>query len=173
MSSIYLNSAFRAIVLTLLQVIIFKSIDLSWANMNYISLIVYPLVIILFPLSFSRVMVILLAFALGFVVDVFYDSIGVHASACVFIAYLRPYILQALEPFQGYQMNLAPSLSNLGWAWFLSYSSIMMILFLLFYFSMEAFSIVYYSRILISSILSFICSMFFIMLHQIIFNTKE
>ena len=48
----------------------------------------------LFPVKNNRVIIILLSFLLGITIDLFQDSGGIHAAACVFIAYVRPVILK-------------------------------------------------------------------------------
>lgn len=116
---------------------------------------------------------ILLAFVLGIGVDIFYDSPGVHASASVFIAYLRPYVLRALAPVEGYKnLNESPSSHNLGFVWFATYASILLFLHLIFYFSVDAFSFVFFLEILLKTAVSFIFSIGLYLLHQVIFRTK-
>jgi hypothetical protein len=52
------------------------------------------LFIILFPVKNSRTLFIFLAFLLGLTVDLFSASGGIHAAACVTIAYIRPVVLK-------------------------------------------------------------------------------
>jgi hypothetical protein len=42
---------------------------------------------------------------MGFAVDMFYDSLGIHAFACVLIMYLRNYWLKNLTPQGGYRQQ--------------------------------------------------------------------
>jgi len=172
MNSIVIKNLLRFLGLGLVQILILKSIDISWGNFNFIHLFIYPLVILLLPLKTPRVIVILIAFFLGLTIDVFYDSLGVHASASVFMAFCRKIVLRFLEPYGGYKTDIIPSLKNMGITWFFIYSGILLFLHLLFYFSMEAFSIVFIFQILMNTIFSFIFSIILIFLHQFIFNTK-
>ncbi|NJK82907.1 MAG: hypothetical protein HC912_02935 [Saprospiraceae bacterium] len=82
----------------------------------------------------------MLGFVLGIIVDYTYMSLGVHASATVFTAFVRQPVLRALEPKGGYNLNFSPTKARMGWAWFIRYVSIMMLVHLLFYFSMEIFT---------------------------------
>jgi hypothetical protein len=88
------------------------------------------------------------------------------------MAYLRPTILGVLEPRGGYTYEV-PGLGNTEIPWFAGYTSIMLLVFMLFYFIMEAFSYVYFIRITLSTIFSFLISILFIFVYQIIFRTKE
>lgn len=170
MNSTIGTNSIRFIILLLIQVLALKGIQLSYGFLSYVAIIIYPLFIILLPINIPRTLLILLAFILGISVDIFYDSIGVHAAASVFIAYSRLFILRLLEPTQGYKTDGSPSAHNFGLGWFISYSSIMMIVHLFIYFSIDAFSFVFIFDILIKTILSFIFSMVFLIIHQVVFK---
>jgi hypothetical protein len=43
------------------------------------------------------------AFLLGITVDMFVDTPGVHTSASVFMAFVRPFVLRILAPRDGYE----------------------------------------------------------------------
>lgn len=140
---------------------------------NYGSFIIYPLFILLLPINTTRSLVIITAFLLGLSVDIFYDSPGVHASACVFTSYLRAFVLKILAPVEGYKhMDGSPSVFNVGFIWFATYSSILVFLHLLFYFSVDAFTFVYFIEILLKTVVSFLFSIGLYILHQLIFRTK-
>lgn len=85
-----ITNILRFIVLVLLQVLLLNNINLA----GYINPYLYIIFIILFPLDGNKGLLIFLAFLLGLSVDIFEDSGGVHAAACAFIAYIRPFILK-------------------------------------------------------------------------------
>src|SRR5690606_42050212 len=62
-----------------------------------------------------------LGFIMGFTIDIFYDSLGMHAMASVLIMYLRNYWLNLITPQGGYDTNAVPVLSMNGVQWFLIY----------------------------------------------------
>lgn len=172
MNKATISNLFRAFIFIALQVLMFRYINLTFGKFDYIHIIVYPIVLILFPINTPRAFLIFVGFILGLTVDMFYDSPGVHASACVFIAFIRDYVLKYLEPHGGYSIEISPSSHNLGFQWFLTYSSIMLFVFMIFYFSMEAFSFVFIFDIVMKTISSFIFSILFILIHQLIFKTE-
>ena len=145
----------------------------NWGDFAFIHLIIYPLFIFLLPLKTPKVLVILLAFALGLFVDIFYDSPGVHAGASTFTAYFRIYVLRMLEPYEGYGLNDSPTVETMGLGWFMTYSSILLGVHLLTYFSLEAFSHVYLFEITMNTIFSFITSFIIIFLILLIFRPKN
>ena len=169
--TLYLQNILRFVVIIILQVLVFKGVTLNWGILQHVHFIIYPLFILLAPLNMPRSLLIILSFAMGLTIDSFYDSVGVHASACVFTAYIRSIVLKMVEPFEGYSIGISPSRNNLGFTWFMSYSSILLFLHCLFYFSVEAFSFVYYIDIAMRTLFSFLFSMSLIMIHQLIFNT--
>jgi len=171
MNRALISNLWRTLVFITLQVLVFMHVKISFGGFDYIHIIVYPIIIILFPLNIPRPLTIFLSFLIGMTVDMFYNSIGVHASACVLIAFIRNFVLKYLEPHGGYSIDISPSSHNLGFQWFLPYSCFMLFVFMLFYFSVEAFSFVYIFEIIMNTIASFIFSIMFILIHQFIFNT--
>ena len=171
MNSTIIKNIVRFVVIVLLQVLIFKGINLNSGNFQYFHILFYPIFILLLPFDLPKVYILLLAFLLGFCVDIFYDSLGIHMSAIVFMAYCRSFVMKLLEPRGGYNYNV-PGLGNTEFSWFISYIAINLGLFTIFYFSMEAFSFVYTLRIFLNSIFSFILSLSLILIYQLIFRTK-
>lgn len=172
MNNVYVTNITRFFILTLLQVLILKRIAFNFGDFAFIHLIIYPLFLLLLPLNIPRPLIMVIGFILGMTIDIFYDSPGVHASTCVFIAYVRPMILSLLQPYEGYSTNASPTLRSLGFTWFLSYASILIGLHLLFYFSVEAFSFVFLFEILMNTIFSLIPSVIIVVLIMLIFNPK-
>ena len=168
-----LRHVFRFVFLTLAQVMVFKRINLGGADFNYVSIIVYPLAIMLLPIQLPTVVVMIFGLAQGMMLDAFYDSPGVHTSACVFIAYMRFFVLGILEPTGGYNAIISPTKRALGFGWFLTYTLVMLFIHLLWYFSVEAFSFVYIKDILLRTASSFVVSVLFVVLYQFIFDPTE
>lgn len=171
MNKLVQSNILRFVLILLFQVLVCKGINLNQGNFQYFHVLFYPIAILLLPIEMPRPYLLLCAFALGFSIDVFYDSLGVHASASVFLAYTRSFILRILEPRGGYNTNTA-GLGNMEFSWFISYLSIGMIIFLIAYFSMDAFSFVYIGRIILNTLFSFILSVSLILIYQVIFRSR-
>ncbi len=173
MNSNILIQALRFIGLVLIQVLVLRRLMLEWQNFAWFNVFIYPLFLFLLPFSTPRWGQLLLGFFLGLCIDMFYDSPGVHASACVFLAYIRPYILFSIKPRAGYSTTFKPTMRSQGVGWFVQYASILLILFLLWYHSVVAFSFVYIGDILLRTFFGYIFSLAAIMLLMYIFNPKE
>jgi len=154
MSSIVLRQGWRILLLVLLQVMIFSRIAPDYGIFIYIGVIIYPIFIILLPVKTPQALAVLLGFVVGLIIDYFYNSMGVHASACVFTAFIRPYILNALAPRTGYTVNQSPTKKAIT------------------YYSVEAFTFVYIGDIFLRTFFSFVVSMFFVIAYQYIFDPE-
>ena len=173
MNNLSVQVGIRWLVFILLQVLLLKRMELFGGVLQHMSILFYPLFIMLLPLRLSTVTVMTIGFFTGLIVDIFYDSIGVHASACVFLGFIRPFAFSVLSPREGYNVNLSPTLNQFGIGWFIRCSSILLSLFLFFYFSVEAFTFVKILDILAKTIVSFFATMIFIMVYMMIFNPRE
>ena len=89
---------------------------------------VYLAFLLMLPYQISHVFLIFLAFGTGLLVDVFYNTNGIHAAATVLIAFLRPYIINFLTPRGGYDEGVDISISSLGFRWFVTYAAFVIVL---------------------------------------------
>ena len=158
----------RYAMLVLIQGLLLK--DLPLITNEYIQILIYPIVILLLPLELSIPVVVLLGFLIGFSVDVFYGSIGVHAAASTFSAYARSFIIQVYEPRAGFGTMPLP---NVNLNWFLRYAAIFYALHLFFYFMIEAFTLVYIGKITLHTITTWVLSMLAVSVYMLIFNPKK
>ncbi len=90
MNSTLIINIFRFVVLLLLQVILFNNIDLF----GFVTPYPYLLFILLYPLNTNRAGLVIISFAMGLLLDAFNNSGGVHAAACVSLAYFRESFLK-------------------------------------------------------------------------------
>jgi len=171
MNKILQRNIIRAVFILFIQLVLLKRIDITFGEFNYIHFTIYPLIILLLPYKTSRTLVIGSAFLIGIFVDIFYDSLGVHAAAATLTAYLRIYILNLISPVEGYSKDSLTSFVY-GLPWFLTYLGVFLFIHLLTLYSIEAFSFVYLKEILLRTVFSFIASLFLITVGQLIFNPK-
>ncbi|MES2733864.1 MAG: hypothetical protein V4714_19105 [Bacteroidota bacterium] len=118
---------------------------------------VYVAFLLLLPFDISLVLLLLLAFAAGVTVDVFYDTLGIHAAACVLIAFLRPYVIKAITPRGDLDAGMRLSLKSMGMPWFLSYVMVLLFIHHAFLFLLEAASI----SLLVPAMVKAVCSTLF------------
>lgn len=173
MNNVVRANVFRFLGLVLIQGLVFQYIGVGWERFPYLHIVVFPIFILLLPMRTPQPLILLLGFAVGMAVDIFYNTLGVNASAAVFTAFARPVVLKILEPRGGYNINFSPTAARMGLGWFMRYAAILMFLHLFFYFSVEAFTFVYIIDILLKTIVSFPFSMAFLIIFQAIFKPVE
>ncbi|MFI0427010.1 MAG: rod shape-determining protein MreD [Flavobacterium sp.] len=85
MNNSVLNSI-RFIVFLSLQVLIFNNINLF----GYLNPYPYVLFILLYPVNSNKSVLLLGSFALGILLDMFCNSGGIHTTASLILAFIRP-----------------------------------------------------------------------------------
>jgi hypothetical protein len=141
-------------VLVLLQVFILNNVQLG----GYINPYIYVLFILLLPVDIPKWLLLVLGFSLGITIDLYAHTPGMNSSATVFMAFIRPYILEVIAPREGYEKDSSPRLKIYGFTWFLRYAFIMVLAhhFVLFYIEVFRFSDFFltFSRVILSAVFS-------------------
>ena len=102
----------------LAQVMLFRQLILF----NTAFCFVFIAFILLLPIETNPLVLMFSGFMLGFMVDVFYDSLGLHTMSLVLVAYLRNYWLVTITPQGGYDAGEGPTLAVNGTQWFMVYA---------------------------------------------------
>ena len=88
-SALFVN-IFRFLLLLAVQIIVFNNMNF----LGYISPFPYILFIILYPVNSNKSGLLLASFFLGLIMDMFSNSGGIHTTACLVLAYYRPYLFR-------------------------------------------------------------------------------
>lgn len=129
----------RLIGLILLQVVVIKNVELGFANW-WVTPFIYFYLILDLPVKFNPLYSMLYAGVLGFIIDIFMDTYGMHASAAIFVAFLRNYFMPLLLPRDGFDMNSPATIQNFGTSKYMFYLFVMTFLYHLWFFLLEKFS---------------------------------
>jgi rod shape-determining protein MreD len=146
------------LVLALLQLLLFNNIRFT----GYINPYVYILFFILLPFDFSGSLMLVLALAMGLILDLFMGTPGVHSLATVLVAFIRPGVLNLIAPHDGYNLNTLPRVSQMGLLWFVKYTAIIVVIHHLVFFYAEVFSFSHFFFTLLKVLLSALFSIAFI-----------
>ena len=123
------------VVLCLVQVLILNHIHLF----N----VAIPLLYVYFTITFHRGtpkwMILLWSFALGLAIDVFSNTPGLASGSLTLIAVIQPYLLELFIPRDSAE-NLEVSVSTLGLGKFVIFCVILLLVYCLVFFAIEAFS---------------------------------
>ena len=159
----------RMFILILFQVLVLNNIQVS----GYINPYMYVLFILLLPFETPRWLLLISGFAIGISIDLFANTPGMHASATVFMAFLRPYVLKLFMPHDEYEPGSYPRLYYYGFTWFLKYSLVLVFFHHTFLFYAEAFRITFFFHTMLRVVLSTLFSVFLIVLSQFFIYRKQ
>ena len=149
------------ISLVLVQVLIFNQVQFSGFFNPYI----YVLFVLLLPLSTPRYLMLVSAFLLGFVIDVFSNSLGVHSAATVFVAYIRPLVIRLISNREDDRSEY-PGLNQNKLSWFINYVFIIVFIHHAILFYLEVYTFANFFNTLYRVILSSLFSIIVIVLSQ-------
>jgi len=173
MNTGYFRHIIRALLILLLQVLVLKRIGLGSSSLwQYGDIFIYPVIVLLLPFRVSRHYVIIIGFLLGLVIDMFYDTIGVHAFALTATAYARGLLLAYLEPRGGYQLSMSPTIFSMGLNWVVTFTSLALLIHTFLYFTAEVFTFVYIGKILLKTLITLVLSMLVVMGYHLLFNPR-
>ncbi|TLU89160.1 hypothetical protein [Dyadobacter sediminis] len=119
---------------------------------NYAFCFIYIAGVLLLPADTDRMYLLLIGFAIGFTVDVFSNTFGMHASATVLIAYLRPFLIHYQMKSKGAE-RAEVGIRAQGFGAFLGYIFPLVLLHhaMLFFIEMNYFGMILYTLIRIGA----------------------
>lgn len=118
MSRLNIIQVIAFFIYLLYQVLILKNIVLF----NTAFCFLYVAYLFFLPVESNPVFLMFAGFLMGFAIDIFYDSLGLHAFSCVLVMYVRNYWLTLITPQGGYDSSATPSIAINGIQWFLVYT---------------------------------------------------
>jgi rod shape-determining protein MreD len=149
-NKIFIN-IIRFVILVFIQIFILENINLR----GYINPYLYVYFILLLPFETPGWLLLISSFFLGFSIDTFVGTLGIHTAASVLMAFSRPLVIKAIPSRKDFEPGMKPSISHLGFIWFFSYAIILILIhhFALFYLEVFSFSNFFstFSRVLLSS----------------------
>lgn len=143
MASNWIRQSIVFIILVLLQVLVLNHISF----LGYATPFLYIYFIIKIPIGTNRNLVLILAFLIGLIIDIFCNTPGLNAAATIFAAFMRRPIqglFFAREDFE----HFIPSISNLGLA-FIKYTIVIVFLHNLALISISSFSYLNFITVLL------------------------
>lgn len=106
---IVFQNIFRFVLLVLVQVLVMNNIQF----LGYVNPYIYILFIFSLPVLTPRWFALILAFAIGITIDIFSNTLGMHAFASVLIAFLRNGIIKLFTSIEEGN-NPTPSFYTFG-----------------------------------------------------------
>lgn len=166
MNSSLISNTLRFVFLVLLQVLVLNNINFT----GYINPYLYVLFILLYPFTGNQSLFLLLSFLLGLSIDIFEDSGGINAAACLVAAFIRPNLLRFSFGISYDHQNIRLSATPFGAK--LSYIFLMVLIHHFVLFSLEMFSLNHILIILKKTLFSSIFTVIVILLSLTLFTKK-
>jgi len=157
----------RFVFLILVQVLICNNI-LLFGSFNPYPYIIF---ILLYTMKTERWQFMLASFAFGLTMDMFQNSGGTHATACLIIAFIRPLVLENCFGLNYIHKNL--KLSNVEFKGLVLYVTIMSFIHHLTLFSLEVFEFKHIQYIILQTLFSGIFSCLVILISLSLFLRKN
>ncbi len=157
----------RFIVLVTFQVLVLNNVQLG----GFINPYLYVLFLITLPISTPKLLLLFVALVTGLTIDMFQNTVGMHASACLFLAFARPGWLKMIAPRDGYEADAIPSIKKFGFRWFAAYSFVLILIHHLALFYIEVFRFSEFFSTFFRVILSSIVTLLLVIIAQYI-STK-
>ena len=129
------------VVLLLAQVLVFNHVWL----LGYATVFVFVYFVIQFPRNYPRWASLLWAFFFGLCVDLFANTAGMTSATLTLTAFVQPPLLELFVPRDAPE-TMKTSVSTLGYGRFLALSSILVLLFCLLFFTLEAFTFFHWQQ---------------------------
>lgn len=159
----------RFIILAGVQVLVLNNLQLGGLINPYL----YVLFLLTLPVRTPRILMLFIALATGLVIDMFMNTMGMHAAACLLLGFVRPSWLKIMSPRDGYETDAVPGIRKFGFQWFLVYSSVMVLVHHTFLFYIEVFRFSEFFYTFLRVILSSIVTMILIIISHYLFSKPE
>jgi hypothetical protein len=155
--------------LIIAQSLIFGQIEFGLG----LHIMIYPFFLVLLPFDIKPIVLMIIAFTMGLILDTFSNTFGLHASASVIVAYLRPELYRLFAPRDGYDILMKPSIKDLGMKWFISVCGIVIAIHHFWFFFLEYFKWSAWFIIIRNTLLSGLISLFIIVAIEVLFTKKD
>ncbi len=164
MNNVVLKNIIRFILLVLFQVLVLDQVSLN----SYIIPYGYLLFLLLLPFNTPGTALLLLAFATGFTIDFFGNTLGLHTAAAVLMAFARPGVIKFYFKKIETLPQEEPGIKKLGLGGFTKYAFTLILIHHLFLFFVERFSFSHFfttlEHVLVNSVASLILILIILML---------
>ncbi len=165
--TIFVN-IFRWIILLFAQIFLLR-------NLNFYNLatpFVYVLFLLVLPFGIPNLLLYILAFITGLTLDSFYDTLGVHTTACIMLAFVRISFISVSVTRDAFD-EPEPSLGNMGFKWFSLYAILCIFAHHIVLFFLEAFKLTELVYTLGRCLLSVVFTLFIVILVEFIFHNRK
>jgi rod shape-determining protein MreD len=165
-SSILIRQTLWFVVLILAQALVFNNIGLH----SFLNPFIYVFFVLMLPSHLPRMWLLVLAFCTGFVLDIFSNTAGMHASACAVLGFVKPMWFGnviRLDPDEEFEM------ADFSFGEFLRYTTPLIFVHHLVLFVIESLVITDILPILLQTVLNTVLTTAFVVILRYLFVRKQ
>lgn len=151
------------------QVLVFNHINLG----GYVNPYVYIIFVLMLPLDIPGWLALVSSFLMGLSIDMFTHTPGLHASAALLAAFIRPYIIRLIATNKEIEPGLRPTLYDMGRRWYILFSFIMILIHHIYLFFLEAFTFTDFFSTLSQAVLSGLTTLVLAYISQFLFYFRR
>ncbi len=167
----------RKLVIHLVSFIIYLTVQVlfmkNWVLYDTAFCFIYIAFLLLLPVELPITILMILGFFTGLSVDIFYDSLGIHASASVLIMFVRQYYIRMTSSRIGMESADPLTLRQRGIEWFSIYAFVLILIhhLALFFIEVSGLGMFWFtfSKAFFSTLLTFIV----VIISQYLFYSKK
>jgi len=167
-SRVVIINIFRWLILLFIQIFLLRNM----AFYNLSTPFIYVLFLLVLPFNTPNLLLYIIAFITGLTLDAFYDTLGVHTSACVALSLVRILFISVSLNREAID-EPEPSLGNMGFRWFSLYAVLCIFTHHVILFFLEAFKFTSLAYTLGRALLSVVFTLFTILLVEFIFHNRK
>lgn len=169
MNSALFRNIIRFVLLISLQVLLLNNMNLS----GYLNPTIYILFILLLPADINKSLLLLLAFATGYIIDMFTNTPGLNAAASVMMAFVMPSMRNLFFKNIDFSPGEEPNLKKVGLGSFFRYTLVLVFIHHFTLFFLESFSFSLFFFILARILLGTLLSTFIILIIMLLFSRRK
>lgn len=160
-------------LILVLRLIIIVAVQVFLLNEIYLGQLVIPYIYLLFliklPFEIKPWLLLMWGFILGFSLDIITGTYGINSSAVVAAAFMRPWIIQLVSGRKAIEAQASPSVRDMGLRWFLTYTTLLVVIHQTILFFVEAFGFSFAPYTLLKIFFSSVLSIALITLSEYLF----
>ncbi len=164
-----LQNIIRLLLLIPVQILILNKINFG----GYINPYLYVYFILLLPFEISGWLLLTSAFIMGFGIDFFSHTPGLHSAAAVLMAFFRPFVIRSVGSKKDYESGMQPNIRDRGFIWFFTYSGILIFIHHIALFYLEVFRFSNFFDTLERVIYSTLITLLFVIIIQYLFSGRS
>ncbi|MDY0101740.1 MAG: hypothetical protein RBS07_02315 [Lentimicrobium sp.] len=169
MNKLFGKDIFRFFLLIIVQVLLLDHVNFY----GYANPALYIFFILLLPFEVPGWLLLISSFLLGFSVDTFSNSVGLHSASATLIAFIRPWAIRLAGAPPEYELNLKPGIADMGIRWFFAYSLIMVFAHQLSFYTIESFRLAEIGHILLKTIIGSALTLTLIIIVEYLFMRRR